>query len=349
MHILCEISHPAHVHFFRNAIDIWYKQRHCVSIIARKKDITLQLLDEYGYKYLCLSRARSRLDGLVLELIQHEFRLYKKFRRNPPDVLVGVGGTFTVHAAKLMRRPAIVFYDTEIAKISNAITYPFASAICTPDCYKGNIGSRHVCYKGYQELAYLHPNWFKPDPNILKKIGLTPDDIFFVVRFVGWNSSHEINQKGFSRSGKIKLVKKLEHHGHVIITSESPLPSELEPYRLKRALSNVHHLLAYATLYIGESATMASESVLLGTPAILVSPTGRGYTDEQEKYYDMCYTIHRRHEEKSIAKAVELIKRPNLKKEWREKRKRLLAEKIDVTEWMVNFVEKFVHEKSIKN
>ncbi len=342
MHILCDISHPAHVHFFRNAINTWRNQGHQVSIMGRDKDITLQLLDEYGYEYDCLSHVRRGLLGLGIELFEHEGRLYKQFRHNPPDVLLEIGGTLIVHAAKLLRRPAIVFYDTEHAKLSNAITYPFASAVCTPACYQGDIGARHVRYEGYHELAYLHPNWFDPDPAVLTEIGVTPNDPFFVIRFVGWEASHDVAQKGFSFAGKMKLVKELERYGQVIITSEAPLPQELEPYRMRIEASKAHHLLAFATLYIGESATMASESVVLGTPAIYVSPVGRGYTDEQEHRYDMCYTISDKEEDRGIAKALELVKRSNLKEEWQKKRDKLLAEKIDVTAWMVDFVDKFI-------
>lgn len=341
MHILCDISHPAHVHFFRNAINAWRERGHQVTIVARDKDITLPLLDEYGYGYRCLSRARRGLAGLALELFEHEGRLCQGFWRNPPDVLIEVAGTFIVHAAKLLHRPSIVFYDTENATLSNAITYPFASAVCTPACYQGDIGARHVRYEGYQELAYLHPNWFRPDPMILTEIGLSPDDPFFVIRFVGWEASHDVAQKGFSFTGKMKLVQELERYGRVIITSESPLTRELEPYRMQLAPSKVHHLLAFATLYIGESATMASESAVLGTPAIFVSPVGRGYTDEQEQRYGLCYTISNQEEQKAIAKTLALVQHPDLKREWQEKRRRLLREKIDVTTWMTDYVENF--------
>lgn len=343
MHILCDISHPAHVHFFRNALDSWQKRGHKVTIVSREKDITLELLDQYGYPHTCLSKARSGLFGLGLELLEHEGRLYRMMKSNPPDIFVEVGGTFIVHAARLLKKPSVVFYDTENAKISNTITYPFASAICTPVCYQGDAGPKHVRYEGYHELAYLHPNHFTPDKNILEQLELTPDDSYFVVRFVGWAAGHDIAQRGFSTEGKLKLVKALERYGRILITSEGPLPNELEPYRLPLPSSLIHHVLAFSTLYIGESATMASECVVLGVPAIFVSPVGRGYTDEQEQKYGMCFTLDE--ENKAIQTALELINRPNLKAEWKKKRHHLLTEKIDVTDWTVRFVEELVTSK----
>jgi predicted glycosyltransferase len=278
--------------------------------------------------------------GLGLELIEHEVRLYRLARSNPPDVLVEIGGTFIVHTARLMGKPAIVFSDTENATISNVITYPFASAICTADCYRGRVGKRHVRYPGYHELAYLHPNRFTPDPDIPARLGLTPQDSYVMVRFVGWRSGHDLAHRGFSRAGKIRLVEELGQYGRVLVTSEDQLPEELSRYHVKLPAGLIHHLLAFSTLCIGESATMTSESVVLGVPAIYVSPVGRGYTDEQERKYQMCFTFQK--ENLAIEQAVNLLNRPDLKTEWQAKRHRLLADKIDVTAWLVDFVEEFV-------
>ncbi len=339
MHILCDISHPADVYIFRHAIDLWRSRGHQVTLVARNKDLTLPLLDDYGYDYQTLSRARRGLLGLGLELLAHEGRLYQRCWRNPPDIFVEVGGTFIVHAAKLLRRPSVVLYDTEHAKLANAITYPFATYVCTPTCYQGDIGAKHIRYEGYQELAYLHPNRFSPDPSVLTEIGLSPDDPFFIIRFVNWAASHDIGQQGFSLAGKIKLVQTLAQHGRIFITSEDPLPEDLKDYRMPLSPTKIHHLLAFATLYIGEGATMASESAVLGIPSIFVSPFRLGYTDEQEKRYDLCYTISNQAEEEAIAKAISLIQSPNLKATWQAKRDHMLAEKIDVTPWLVEFVE----------
>jgi predicted glycosyltransferase len=340
VHILVDISHPAHVHFFRHAIDEWRERGHEVTIVSRDKDITLELLDQYGYRHTCLSRARRGLLGLGRELLEHEGRLYRLARSNPPDILVEIGGTFIVHAARLLGKPAVVFYDAENATISNAITYPFASAICTADCYRGWVGKGHIQYAGYHQLAYLHPHRFTPDPAVPARLGLNPQDTYFVVRFVGWQSGHDFGQRGFNQGSKIRLVKELERFGRVLITSEAPLPAELAHCRINLPSGLIHHLLAFSSLYIGESATMASESVVLGVPAIFVSPVGRGYTDEQEQRYQMCFTIQ--DENRAIDQAVELLRRPNLGTEWQAKRHRLLQDKIDVTAWLVDFVEEFV-------
>ena len=341
MHILVDISHPAHVHFFRNALNLWEKRGHRVSIVSRDKDITLELLDKYGYQHTCLSKARKGILGLAFELLEHEGKLYWMMRNDPPDIFLEIAGTFIVHAAKLLKKPSVVFYDTENATISNAITYPIATAICTPSCYQGRVGKGHITYSGYHELAYLHPARFQPDPEIINKLKIPQDKPYTIVRFVNWEAGHDVAQKGFSLQGKIRLINELNSFGPVFITSEAPLPRELEGFRFPLSSSLIHQAISFSSLYVGESATMASECCILGVPAIFVSPVGRGYTDEQEKEYGLCYTISDKEEDKAIFLALELMRNKS-KEQWPMKRAKMLQEKVDVTQWMVQFVEELV-------
>ena len=78
-----------------------------------------------------------------------------------PDLLVGgVGNVYVAHVGKLLRKPSIVFDDIEHAEIDHRLMDPFVSVICTPSCYRGDIGTKQVRYNGYHEPAYLHPNRF---------------------------------------------------------------------------------------------------------------------------------------------------------------------------------------------
>ena len=105
--------------------------------------------------------------------------------------------------------------------------------------------------------------------------------------------------------------------------------------------TEIHHLLAFAALYVGESATMASESAILGTPAIFVSPVGRGYTDELERRYGLVRTLSNDSEDSAIETAASWLGSRDIGSEWAEKRDRMLRDKIDVTSWMVEFVEAY--------
>jgi uncharacterized protein len=337
MNIIVDVTHPAHVHFFRHAVIEWEKRGHKVLIVARDKDITLSLLDEYGHSYVSLSKAQKGLPGFVKELVEHESKLFRLARRFKADVMLNIGGTFIVHPGKLLRIPTIVFTDTEHAKLSNGITFPFATKICTPDCFETNLGRKQVCYPGYHELAYLHPNRFTPNEKILDEIGVGNDEQFFVVRFVSWGAAHDVGLRGFSQEGKRELVQRLKEFGKIIITSEAKLPGEFEPFRMSVSPTKIHDLLYYSKLFIGEGATMASEAAILGTPGIYVNPLYLGYLHEQEDKYGLVYNLL--DERKAIDLALELAKNPSTSAKYHQRREMLLADKIDVTAWMVKFVE----------
>jgi uncharacterized protein len=340
VNIIVDITHPAHVHFFRNAIDEWRIHGHKVLIVSREKDLTLPLLEQFGYQFTCLSKARKGIIGYSFELIEHESKLFKLARNFNADVITSIGGGIMVHAGMLLHVPTIVFNDTEHARLSHIISYPFATKICTPDCYMDDLGKKHVRYAGYHELAYLHPIRFTPDEGVLKEINLSVNEQFYVVRFVSWGAAHDVGLQGFSLEGKRELVKRLERYGKVIITSEGSLPQEFEPYRISLSPTKIHDLLNYSTLYIGEGATMASEAAILGTPGIYVNPLRLGYLKEQEDKYGLVH--HLPDERKAINLAVKLASNPNTHSDYLQKRERLLVDKIDVTAWMVEMIEKSV-------
>ena len=52
MKILVDIGHPAHIHYFKNLINILSKKDNQFMIVARDKEITLDLLNIYNYEYI---------------------------------------------------------------------------------------------------------------------------------------------------------------------------------------------------------------------------------------------------------------------------------------------------------
>jgi predicted glycosyltransferase len=337
MRIIFDVGHPGHVHLFKNVIWQLERRGHKILITAREKDLTIPLLDAYGFKYEHLSKAGKGVLGLLAELIWRDWRLLGIARRFQPNILVGIGDAMT-RVGRIIGKPSIALTDTEHAAIVDRfLTYPFATVICTPECFKRDLGKRHVRYDGYHELAYLHPNYFQPDPHVLDELGISVEEPFMVLRFVAWQASHDIGHKGFSYAGKLELVKKLAQLGRVIITSEAPLPSEFEPFSLSISPTKLHDLLYYSSLYIGEGGTMASEAAVLGVPSIYVNPLTLGYLEEQEQEYGLVYRIT--DEQEAIELAVQLGGNRNVSVEHQQKRQRMLADKIDVTAFIGNIVE----------
>ncbi len=322
------------------------KKGHTILVTTRKKDITLDLLRLYKIKHIVISKIKPGKINLVLELIKRNFKFYKIAKKFKPDVTLGLMGATIGTTSPFIKAKKIVFWDTEISRISNAIVFRLVDVVVTPDCFESKVPGNQIKYPGYHELAYLHPKQFKPDSSILKELKIKKNEKFFILRFVSWHAAHDIKDRGFTN--KIKFVKELEEHGRVFITSEPTLPKELKENKLPIPMHKLHHALAFSTLYIGESATIASECAVLGTPAIFLSTSKRGYTNEQESKYDLVYNFS--DQEKAMKKALELIKDKNIKKEWKEKRDRMLKDKMDVTSFIIRIVEKFYkHHKHHQN
>lgn len=342
MRILIDVTHPAHVHFFRNAAMLWNERGHRVCIASRRKDLTVGLLDNYEFGHRILSTAGTGTAGLGRELAARSLRLLRWIRREHIDIAVAIGGTFVAPAARLARVPAVVFTDTEHATVANAIAFFFADLVVTPDCYRGRVRGPHLTYPGYHELAYLHPARYTPDESVLEQLGVAPGEPYAVLRFVGWGAAHDAGHRGIAPEMKRRAVKEFEKFARVFITSEAPLPDDLEPYRTRIPPERMHDALAFATLLYGESATMASECAVLGTPAIFLDDSGRGYTDEQERVYGAVFnfTESLEDQERSIRKGLEILRSPDARAAWREKRSRLLADKVDLTAWIVERIER---------
>jgi predicted glycosyltransferase len=315
-----------------------------VRITLREKECARDLLDEYGFDYEILSRKQTGM-RLVVEFVQRGVELWRSVERFRPHFLAGIMGPSISTVGRLRRvsgrdrARVAVFYDTEIAKLTNSFSYPLADYVCTPDCYQGKVIGRHVRYAGYHELAYLHPKRFTPDLEVVRQEGIEPP--YSVVRFVSYEASHDIGTKGLPLERKIELVRALAEQGRVLISSESPLPEPLEPHRVRIAAHHMHHVLAHARMMVGESATMASECAVLGVPAVYISPLGRGYTDEQESRYGLVHNFTGARFHDDVVGAVRrLASDPDLPATTRAARERMLADKVDVTAWMLEFFEK---------
>ena len=341
MRILVDIGHPAHVHFFKHFVWEMQKRGHELLITAKDKEVSLQLLDAYGLKHVRTGSYRRGLALKAVDLLRIDWSTYKVARRFKPDILISLGSPNAAHVSWLLRKPHIAFEDTEHSREQYYLYAPFTKTICTPSCFLRNLGAKQLRYAGYHELAYLHPKHYTPDPSVLGKLGLSPEDRFIIVRFVSWSASHDVGQHGVVDPRL--LVAELEKYGRVLITSERKLPTDLDRCRITVAPEKLHDLLYYASLYVGEGATVASECAALGTPAIYVNTLSAGTLKEQEEKYGLicCFYDPQTGQSEALGKAVELLQRPHLKEEWRGKRGRLLADKIDVTQFVMDLVENY--------
>jgi predicted glycosyltransferase len=135
-------------------------------------------------------------------------------------------------------------------------------------------------------------------------------------------------------------VARLGRHARVVVSAEGSLPADLEELRYRGPLAAVHHLLAFARLYVGESATMGAESAVLGTPSVVVSTSRRSYLDELEQRYGLArtYSDRGRAQEQALDEAEALLLDPATRPVWQARRERMLAEQEDVAAFVAEAV-----------
>jgi len=333
MKVLIDINHPAHVHFFKNLYWKLLERGNEVIVVASNKDITFDLLSNYHIPFINIGSYGKGLFSKLIQLFILDIKMFIIVFKQRPQYILGINTIRGAHAGFLFRNTKVyAFTDTEHAKEQIFLYKYFVDKIFTPSCFIGNLGKKQVRYSGYHELAYLHPNYFLPNIRALTEFKLTPKDTFFILRFVSWEATHDIRQKGMSYVFKKELISSLSKHGKVLITSESELPNEFKQYQISAPGGKIHHLLYYSKMYIGEGGTMASEAAILGTPSLLINSLDAGVFKELENNYHLLKRVT------DQAKALEVIRNwlqdKNLNKNWRAKRNWVLKDKINVTKFI---------------
>lgn len=332
MRIVVTIQHPAHVHFFRHAIDELSAAGHDVFVFARENDLAVPLLEAYGIGHEVLAGPQASLLGLARTQLTYEARLLARARRIDPDVMTAIGGVAVSHVAPLVGAKSVVWIDNEGVS-SHRLMAPFAHRIYTPATFRDDFGTSHRRYDGFQELAYLHPDRFEPNPDRLEAFGIDPQEPYYVCRFKRWDALHDVGEAGLSRAGKRAIVSLLDGYGTVYVTSSGDLPPDLEAYEQPIPPTHVHDLLHFADGYAGDSATMATEAALLGTPAVRIqSFAGDGDMSNfvvLEDGYGLLQSTDDEREALALLRAQ--CGDPQTGARWASRRAQLLSETVDVT------------------
>ena len=346
MKILVDIGHPGHVHYFKNLRKSLIAKGHDVLFIARDREVIIQLLDTYSIKYLNRGKGSDSKIGKLFYMFYADVFILIASIKFRPDILLSFGSPYAAQVSRLINVPHISLNDTEHTdEIHNIFTYPFTDTVLTPHNYQHELGSKQIRINCTIEYFYLHPNYFKPDLSIYQLLGISTDSKYAIVRFVSWNAFHDVNQHGLSLSQKRKLISLLNNNYKVFISSERTLEPEFASYQLNIPPHYMHDVLAFASLFVGESGTMASESALLGTPVVYINSLPL-----------MCYL--KLEQEHGILKHFssgegvfeyleQIIQNNDLKTEAIHKRNFMIQNFINPTELLAWFIENFPNSKKI--
>lgn len=339
MSFLFYLGHPAHFHLFINVIRSLKVHGYKVIILIKKKDILEELLIDSKIPYLNIlpEGRKDNKAGIAFGVLKRDLRLLRYCLSNKPSLMIGTS-TEIAHIGCLFGIPSIIVNedDADVVPLFSRTSYPWSKHILSPRvCKNDKWDEKTIKYDGYHELAYLHPNHFTPSREVVEKY-FSSTEKYFIIRFAKLTAHHDTGINGISNKIAKNIIQLLEKKGKVYITSERELDTELEKYRININPLNIHHVMAYAHLYIGDSQTMAAESGVLGIPFIRFNDfVGRiSYLAELEDKYQLGYGIKTAYPEKLFSKIEELLKMNDLKAVFQERRMKMLSEKIDVAAYM---------------
>jgi len=346
MKILIYLGHPAHFHLFKNTIKNLEQHDHQVFVLIKKKDILEDLLirGNIQFKNILPEGRKDHKAGIALGVLKRDLRLFAFCVGNRPDLLVGTS-TEIGHVGSLLRIPSINVNedDAAVVPLYSKISYPWCTHVLSPSvCDNEKWEKKTIKYEGYHELAYLHPNHFTPSRSLVESYFST-DKPYFLIRFAKLTAHHDAGIKGINNNLARKIIDMLSPKGRVYITSERELSPEFEPYRMAINPLDIHHVMAFASLYIGDSQTMAAEAGVLGTPFVRFNDfVGRiGYLAELEDKYRLGYGIRPDNPEKLLETVKRLIDTEDLKAVFAGRREKMLNDKIDTARFMTWFIENY--------
>jgi uncharacterized protein len=336
MKILIDIGHPAHVHLFKNFANEMLRRGHTLFFTVREGENESDLLDFYRFNYSIIGKKQKGLLSRLFYLLLYIFRILICARKFKPDLYLSHGSMYAAYSAFLTFKKHISLEDS--GNMEQIRLYKmFTSTIITPDILPIDLGPRQIKYSGYHELMYLLPKYFTPNATIFGVLGISPGEQYAILRFVSWEATHDNNQRGLSVTEKINLVSELSKQMKVFISGERKLPSELEKFRLEIPFERIHDALAFAKVYIGEGATMASEAGILGVPSVYISSIERCYNTDQGKFGTVFNVFPSNDSINTILKFINNINKEKLLLN----RNNLLESKIDPTAFLVWFVENY--------
>ena len=341
MKILIDLGHPAHIHYFKNFIWIMEGNGHEFLLVARDKEVLHDLLIDYSFPYINRGKGGNSLLFKLFYILKADFIIFKGAKRFKPDLFLSVSSTYAAHVSRLFRKPHIALDDTEHAIFELLMYPPFSDVILNPSPFWKRFSKKQIFFDSYLEMSHLLPKYFKPDPSVLASYDIDSNSRFFLLRLVSWNASHDVGQSGLDPALKREIVSKLEQFGQVFISSEEELSSDLKKYQIKIKPAHFHHFLYYASMYIGEGATTAAESIILGTPAIYINTLNAGTIKEQSEKYGLISL----RDAKIIMEKIDILLHDTASIKASSNREKILNEKIDITSFLVWFIENYPESK----
>jgi len=323
MNILFDFNHPVDVNFFKNSIKLLAKEQHKIILTYRERGRLKDILQyEIGqYTLTCIGSHRKGFIRKVVGQLYRDYKFYCFQKENSINLSVCFGATNAI-ASAVNRIPYLAFDDDAEYKIPFYHANLFATRHIIPDFIK--VTKKNIFkYRGFKELAYLHPNYFQPDISEIEKYNLRKDKYIFIREVA--NVSLNYKKENTPIQAIIKYLKKTDYS--IVLSLEDKkliVKFEKDCIILQEPIKDIYSLIKYALFVISSGDTVAREACLLGTPSIYTG--GRSMSVNKELIETGC--MYKMESYDKIKSQIDALCDNNEKK----RIEKLIAEKI-ADEW----------------
>jgi uncharacterized protein len=267
MNILFDLNHPVDVNFFKNTMLKLKEQNHNIVLIYRPRG-KLQKIVDYElseFNPIPIGKHYKTFFSKLFGQLYRDLLMFKFQRKHKIELSVCFGPTNAI-SSWFNRIPYLAFEDDLEYRIPFYHSNIFSTRHIMPD-YIEFTNKKTWKYKGFKELAYLHPKRFKANLNSIKKLNLVKNKYVFIREI----SNVSLNYKEENKS-IVDLVSYLANKGVQVVISleDDAIKDKLRDMCLvlQEPVEDLSSILAYAQFAISSGDTMAREVCLLGTPCI---------------------------------------------------------------------------------
>ncbi len=274
---------------------------HDVFITARDFDSTYYLLDEWGVDYYKVGKhGGGDLYGKLRSFSERLNGLIDVVEKEKPGYLFCITSPEAIRVAFGLQLPHVMFNDEPRSFGCSALTLPFVNKVIVPKpipiewYYEFGIKPEKIIrFNGIDEIGWLNPKVFQPDPSHLKQFGFQQNK-YMVLRTeptTAWYLMDKMKPHETLLTEIIpKLMQQYPEYQYLVIPRNQPqydaLSRKFEKeiasgnIILRKGVSNLAHIMYFAKMVMTGCGTMVRESSLMGVPSIEFFPLDT-YPQEQ--------------------------------------------------------------------